>query len=98
MTFERVREALAACASIIRDRAYVREAKRSESLGVLVVAESPLPHLLFMCEEASTFPPARLEKAMRWLGFVQGALWARGWISVEEAKRQNMPEGEEFRP
>jgi hypothetical protein len=31
----------------------------------------------------------KLEKAHRWLGFVQGAIWMSGNISVDEIKRWN---------
>lgn len=33
------------------------------------------------------------EKAMRWLGFVQGALWAQNQATIDELKRMNMPDG-----
>lgn len=32
------------------------------------------------------------DKAMRWLGFVQGALWAGNLATIAELKRMNMPE------
>lgn len=95
MTRTRVNEALQACAKIIREQVYVKEARRSER-AQLVAGESPMPHLLWMIEEAIAFPEEKTEKAMRWLGFVQGALWARGWITIDDAKRQSMPPGEEF--
>lgn len=34
----------------------------------------------------------RREKAMRWLGFIQGWLWAQGIYSVDELGKHNMPE------
>ena len=33
----------------------------------------------------------RTEKAMRWLGFVQGFLWARGMATIDEMKAANRP-------
>lgn len=33
----------------------------------------------------------RLDKANRWLGFVQGALWYLGISSIEESKQINKP-------
>lgn len=33
----------------------------------------------------------RRDKAQRWLGFIQGALWAMCIMTVENAKRANMP-------
>ena len=28
-------------------------------------------------------------KFMRWLGFIQGVLWQRGWFTLEELKEHN---------
>ena len=33
------------------------------------------------------------EKAMRWLGFVQGTLWGWGLATIEELKQMNAPTG-----
>ena len=30
-----------------------------------------------------------IEKYMRWLGFIQGVLWQRGWFTLEELKEHN---------
>lgn len=56
-------------------------------------------HLKWMANEIIHFlAEDRTEKAMRWLGFIQGALWVMGLSSIEESKRANMPEGEEYKP
>lgn len=56
-----------------------------------------MSHVAWMCGEAIRFVEAgRIEKAHRWLGFIQGALWALGVTTVEAAKRANMPEGATF--
>lgn len=39
----------------------------------------------------------RREKVMRWLGFCQGAVLCLGLCSLEDLKRQSMPDGEEYR-
>lgn len=49
-------------------------------------------HLVFMCIEGASYAEHRREKAMRWLGFVQGALWAHGLASIEEMKAVNRPD------
>lgn len=36
--------------------------------------------------------PPRLEKAMRWLGFIQGALWLNGDFTLDELRDHNRPE------
>jgi hypothetical protein len=41
-------------------------------------------HLLWMCDEAARFLEAgEREKAMRWIGFVQGTLWIMGLRSID---------------
>jgi hypothetical protein len=56
-----------------------------------------LGHVAWMCTEAKTFVAEdRMEKAMRWLGFIQGVLWMTSFFSVSELKVDNMPKGEEF--
>jgi hypothetical protein len=43
-----------------------------------------------MCDEASRMireEPWRREKVMRWLGFIQGAMWAGGYISIDTGKQ-----------
>ncbi len=35
---------------------------------------------------------ARREKAMRWLGFLQGALWMGLGVDLKDLKRMNMPD------
>lgn len=51
-----------------------------------------LQHLAFVCEETPRLMAAgRVEKAMRWLGWLQGALWGLGSESLDTAKRKNMP-------
>lgn len=56
-----------------------------------------LNHLTWMCMQVSDFVDGeRIEKAMRWLGFLQGAMWALGVRTIEESKRDNMPPAETF--
>lgn len=50
-------------------------------------------HVAWMCQEAQTFvDQKRIEKAMRWLGFVQGYLWARSMRTLDELKTDSMPD------
>jgi hypothetical protein len=53
-----------------------------------------MQHLLFMVQEAQRMlleSTDRREKVMRWLGFLQGALYEMGHISIEGAKDMNRP-------
>jgi hypothetical protein len=54
-------------------------------------------HLCWMCLQIPAFLESnRIEKAMRWLGFIQGSMWVMGIRTVEEMKRDNMPSDESF--
>lgn len=55
-----------------------------------------LCHALWMCGEAMRFvTEGRQAKAYRWIGMIQGLLWAHGVFSIEELKSHNEL-GEEF--
>lgn len=56
------------------------------------------PHVLWMCEQVRCLvADGRIEKAFRWLGFMQGALWSAGYTTIGNARRANMVEGEEYK-
>ena len=51
-----------------------------------------VPHYKFMCDEAQKFvDEGRIEKAMRWLGFLQGVFWATGIYTLDDVKHHSMP-------
>ena len=60
-------------------------------------------HLLWMCGTAADYAlkgevdKGALEKAFRWLGFIQGAMWVLELRTVDEMRRDNAPPDEEFR-
>lgn len=55
-------------------------------------------HVLWMALETRDLVDAdRMEKAFRWLGFIQGWLWTVGIYTVDELKSHNMPTSEEFK-
>lgn len=51
-------------------------------------------HILWMAIEAQTFPAEKLEKKMRWLGFIQGNVARGDSFTINELKKQNMPDEE----
>ncbi len=55
-----------------------------------------LGHLAWMCDEANNvlIPNGKVEKAMRWLGYVQGVLVARGLFTLSQVKEHSMPDEE----
>ncbi len=53
-------------------------------------AQEVLMHCHRMLNQIEAFIRAgRVEKAHRWLGFIQGALWASGFFSIDEFKNHN---------
>lgn len=53
-------------------------------------------HYKFMCDEAQRFVDAgRIEKAMRWLGFLQGAFWRCGRFNLDDLKNHSRPDSPE---
>lgn len=49
-------------------------------------------HFKFMCDEAQLFvDQGRVEKAMRWLGFLQGSFWMDDVFTLDQLKKHSMP-------
>jgi hypothetical protein len=49
-----------------------------------------LEHTAWMCQEIQrALDEGDRERAMRWLGFAQGVLWAQGIFAVNELREQN---------
>jgi hypothetical protein len=49
-------------------------------------------HILWMLDQIPGFlEEGRKEKSNRWLGFIQGALWAQDIYTIEEMKDHNRP-------
>lgn len=52
-----------------------------------------IAHLKFMCDEAQRFVDAgRVEKAMRWLGFLQGVFWDKNTFTLDDLKNHSRPD------
>lgn len=54
--------------------------------------EEAMSHAFAMCLLALEMGPEQIEKKMRWLGCVQGILWAVGVFSINDLKSMNQPE------
>jgi len=48
-------------------------------------------HVLWMVDEALSWPAEQLEKKFRWLGFIQGAIWGDWVASIDEMRQMNAP-------
>jgi hypothetical protein len=57
--------------------------------------ECRLCHVKWMLMEMMAWGPERLGKMFRWLGFIQGVLWAEGVYTIEEMKEHNRSDVEE---
>jgi len=51
--------------------------------GALTHLRSMFPEIYLFLDQGKT------EKAFRWLGFVQGALWALGLMTIEQLRNDN---------
>ncbi len=45
-----------------------------------------LQHIKWMTTAAQSFIPDHVDKAMRWLGFIQGVLFCLGFFTIEELR------------
>jgi hypothetical protein len=96
MTTEKLREAFLSCETIIS-----KEAQRE---GITMAIRDPdadtptrrFSHMLWMSREGlKLIEDDRREKAQRWLGFLQGALWSLKLAGVAELKDMNRPDDSE---
>lgn len=95
MDTAKVTEVCASYAKTLRAMSGVKDAVRlPEKYTTEVSGSIPMwmwtAHLLFICEETPRLMEAgRVEKAMRWLGWLQGVLWATDHETLEDAKKHN---------
>lgn len=92
MTGEKIKEVTAIYRERLTAAGYAPERFRADDTPA---CGQSLRHLLFMLDEIDDFVTAeRMDKANRWLGFVQGVLWRNGLYTLEDLKSHNMPPGE----
>ena len=72
---------------ILREEGFVPERLTDPPLYPTV--DGSLGHILWMCEEIEVMAQDNLDKAFRWLGFVQGVLWTRGRRSIYQMRCDN---------
>lgn len=59
------------------------------------IAVAHLKHMIIEMTTMNNFEPddqLTREKLMRWLGFLQGALWSRGYFSLDKLREMNVVE------
>jgi len=93
MTTEKIRSALLACEAILAkeaNREGVTMAVRDMDADTTARRTS---HMLWMARQSlQLLEDGRREKVLRWLGFLQGALWAARLLTIDELKAQNRPD------
>ncbi len=71
--------------SLVGDKAEVANYDFSPTRG------EAIRHMLSMCDRVEVMiQEDRVEKAMRWLGFMQGVLWAQGSFTLNELRGHNI--------
>lgn len=96
MTPDKVRDVLhyyETLLSTLCDMSYEGPEQIEPQRRVVLNSDRPIMrrHLLWMTAEADKFvAEGRTGKAFRWLGFIQGALWAMGAFSIESLRIHNM--------
>ncbi len=84
MTMQTIRDGLNALKKYVVD-----EGRRAPSNATVEGARTQILHLTWMIDEALGWPDESREKAMRWLCFAQGVLWANGIVTIDEMKVLN---------
>jgi hypothetical protein len=93
MTPEKAVAAFAECERLLLSLRGPIEPRRIDPGAIADDETEAAAHLLWLCREGAQLARAgREQKAGRWLGFVQGALWFGGHACVGELKNMNRPD------
>ncbi len=93
MTDEKIIKVLDACAYNLRTFEVEVTPRRIDPCVYPEDRVDQFSHALWMIGETKKLlAEGRREKAMRWLGFIQGVLWSSGLISLKELKELNRPD------
>lgn len=69
------------------------EIKDNDSLASRFSGEEKLAHLAWMCARSIEFASTGgVDKAFRWLGFVQGVLWMSNIYTINELRDHSRPD------
>ncbi len=69
----------------------ILETHKGKSQTPNEIEDYQIPHLRFMLYQMANYAATKdQDKFMRWLGFVQGAMWSLGMTSIEEMKNINL--------
>jgi len=74
----------------IQLKARSHTAEKADTSDPNLSLKAKLNHTLWMCQEVRTFVEGNeLEKANRWLGFLQGILWVNNIYTVDQMREDN---------
>lgn len=60
--------------------------------SIEISRDEQLSHINYMIGAAINFVQAgRIDKSFRWLGFIQGVLWANGIFTLDDLKEHSRP-------
>lgn len=93
MTPDKVCSVLSGYGDLLTEAGYYAERLDQEAYERFDVTRfHSLCHCHWMCNEARDFVrQGRIEKAMRWLGYIQGVLYSYGIKSLSQLKSDSMP-------
>mgnify|MGYP003510613429 CR=1 FL=1 len=92
MNQQDILRALDECESTIRSHIPLAKPARAPRSVTNHSESVAVSHMLWMIIETRDFvAESRIEKAFRWLGFIQGVLWSFGFVTIDNAKDTNRP-------
>jgi|GEM_PF-582184 len=72
-----------------------KQLERYDIYSAGIFRKNHLSHLIYMCDTAIGFVhEGRIEKAMRWLGFIQGVLYFADEYTLDDLKNHSRPDVE----
>jgi hypothetical protein len=92
MTDEKVKEAFDKCHALLRMFASFEPERNIEAMPG---TPASYKHLIWLALNGpALLDQGKRDKAMRWLGFIQGAIWWGRLAGIEELKAMNRPDDE----
>ena len=77
----------------MKEEKIINACKKYEKDLKELYTDPDLHHMEWMTTQVPQFiKDGRKEKANRWLGFIQGALWAKRIYTIDEMKEHNRPD------
>lgn len=98
MTLDKVKEISEVYRAKLNDKYRYLQANKASETTYETIDRERIAHVLYMIDTIQEFcRDGRTEKAMRWLGFMQGVLWTIGVYNLENLKNHCMPNDQEYK-